>query len=134
MSSATANVYRATAVSSATILGATVTLDAGRDITVKGSNIISDKATSLIADRDITITSATSTYRENNFKSVKRSGLMGSGGFGVFIGSKSQSTKIGEQNVTQVGFTVASLAGTYHQTSSDVFSPKGGIDISTQRM
>lgn len=67
--------------------GETVPIQAGRDLTLTGSNVVADADIALIAGRDLTLEAATETYTETHFKDKKKSGLFSSGGFGVTIGS-----------------------------------------------
>jgi hypothetical protein len=78
---------------------------------VDNSSVIADQNVTLLADRNSTIESAQNTAESEAFKSVKKSGIMGSGGVGVFIGSKSQSNDLKQQNVTNTGSTIGSLGG-----------------------
>ncbi|MCV4691056.1 hemagglutinin repeat-containing protein, partial [Escherichia coli] len=55
--------------------GATVHLAAGQDLAVVGSHVASDRATTLVAGRDVTIQAATETLHEHHFKETKKSGL-----------------------------------------------------------
>jgi filamentous hemagglutinin len=63
-----------------------ITLDAGRDASVKGSSVIADNNVLIMAGRDVNITAQETAGSSSHFKEVKKSGVMGSGGFGVFIG------------------------------------------------
>ncbi|NJS37572.1 MAG: hypothetical protein HC765_16095, partial [Brachymonas sp.] len=120
-----------------TLGGNTIVLDAKRDISIKGSTLIADNNISLLADRDISITAAQNTSSSEAFKEVKKSGLMGSGGFGVFIGSKQQSTDQKQQNVTNTGSTIGSIGGdvtliagnTAKVQGSAILTPSVGGDI-----
>ena len=73
--------------------GRTIALDAGRDILLRGANVVSDTGTRLAAGNNITIEAAQNTASTSSFIETKQSGLMGSGGAGVFIGNKQQSTR-----------------------------------------
>jgi filamentous hemagglutinin len=63
--------------------GQTVVLDAGRDIQIRGANVVSDSGTTLKAINNITIQAATNSSASSSFVETKQSGLMGSGGAGV---------------------------------------------------
>ncbi|HHV49648.1 MAG TPA: hypothetical protein GXX56_11935, partial [Rhodocyclaceae bacterium] len=54
--------------------GETVLIQAGRDLTLTGSNAVADADIALIAGRDLTLEAATETYTETHFKDKKKSG------------------------------------------------------------
>jgi filamentous hemagglutinin len=95
---------------SSSLGGQTITLDAGRDIQIKGSQVIGDSNVLLLADRDITITTQQNTQTSESFKSVKSSGIM-SAGMGIMIGSQKQSDESKTQSTTNTGSTIGSIAG-----------------------
>ncbi|WP_226941545.1 hemagglutinin repeat-containing protein [Janthinobacterium violaceinigrum] len=69
--------------------GSSVTVQAGHDLQVTGSNILSDDATRLLAGNNITIDAATNTVYELHHTNTKKSGFMSSGGFGFTYGTNS---------------------------------------------
>jgi len=69
-----------------------ITLQAGNDLTVRGSNIVSDNGTSLNANNNINITSAQNTAYELHERKTKSSGLSTSGA-SVSLGTSKLSTK-----------------------------------------
>lgn len=111
------------------------------NIAVQGSNIVSTSGTTLQADGDIAITSATNTQSETHSKEVKKSGF---GASGTSIGySKSKlNQNVDSTSTTQTASTVGSVEGdvvieagkTYTQTASDVIAPQGDIDITAQKV
>lgn len=108
--------------------GATVTMNAGNDLNVTGSNVVSDTQTTLTAGNDLNITAAQNTHSSTHFEQTKESGLMGTGGFGFMIGSKQNSTDADQTNTTNAASNVGSLNGNvnlsadnhYQQTGSNV--------------
>lgn len=68
--------------------GSSVTVQAGHDLQVTGSSILSDDATKLLAGNNITIDAATNTVYELHHSSTKKSGFMSSGGIGFSYGTK----------------------------------------------
>ena len=108
--------------------GATVTMNAGNDLNVTGSNVVSDTQTTFTAGNDLNITAAQNTHSSTHFEQTKESGLMGTGGFGFMIGSKQNSTDADQTNTTNVASNVGSLNGDvnlsagnhYQQTGSNV--------------
>ncbi|EXF44646.1 putative adhesin [Pseudomonas sp. BAY1663] len=89
----------------------TVTLQAGSDLKVNGSDVVSTEQTTLRAGNDITIDGATESSFSEHFEQKKKSGLMGSGGIGITLGSA--STKSTQQNTTQTSraSTIGSVLG-----------------------
>ena len=75
-----------------TFSGETTDLVAGRDIGVKGSNVVSTNETALTAGRNLAIESVTENHAETHYKKTKQSGVFGSGGVGFTLGSKMLST------------------------------------------
>ena len=116
--------------------GVQIVIDAGRDITVRGSEVISDKSTTLVAGNNINIESATNTANSTSFSETKTKGLFSSGG-GLTFGKKQQSTDQKDQTTTAAASTVGSIGGnvnliagqTFKQVGSDVVAPKGDINI-----
>ncbi|QGL26300.1 hypothetical protein GJV52_12645 [Neisseria brasiliensis] len=119
------------------ISGAQVLIAADNDLTVRGSNVVSDGLTLLTAGNDADITAAQSSYHDSEFHQTKKSGLMGSGGIGFTIGSKKDAADSGSRTLVNHGSTVGSLTGdtvisaaqNYRQTGSTVSAPEGDVLI-----
>ncbi|WP_277950546.1 hemagglutinin repeat-containing protein [Pantoea agglomerans] len=97
--------------------GESVTVIAGRDLTVTGSAVAADRDVSLRAGRDVEIGAATETDSHYQLKEKKKSGLLGSGGIGFTIGKQSTRHEIDERGTTQ------------SQSVSTVGSSQGSVDI-----
>ncbi|WP_249655053.1 hemagglutinin repeat-containing protein [Pantoea agglomerans] len=97
--------------------GESVTVIAGRDLTVTGSAVAADRDVSLRAGRDVEIGAATETDSHYQLKEKKKSGLMSSGGIGFTIGRQSTRHEIDEKGTTQ------------SQSVSTVGSSQGSVDI-----
>ncbi|MCC7601104.1 hemagglutinin repeat-containing protein, partial [Janthinobacterium sp. FW305-129] len=69
--------------------GSSVTVQAGHDLQVTGSSILSDDATRLLAGNNITIDAATNTVYEQHHLNTKKTGFMSSGGIGFTYGTNS---------------------------------------------
>ena len=131
-----------TTAQSSTFSGDTVALRAGQDIAIKGSNVVSDQGTIVIAQRNLSIESAQETRHESHFKEDKESGIFSSGGVGFTIGSRQLSVDQQYSATTAVASTVGSTAGNvtllagqdYRQVGSDVLAPRGDIAISAQKV
>ncbi|WP_295978316.1 hemagglutinin repeat-containing protein [uncultured Variovorax sp.] len=121
-------------------LGGRNVVVSGRDVTVSGSEIIADKNAAIVARRDLTIEAAQNTRSEGAYRGTSQSGLMGSGGFGFTIGSRSQSTDTRSENTSAVRSTVGSIGGNttliagnrYMQIGSDVVAPDGDVTIAAK--
>ena len=90
--------------------GDTLTMTAGKDISLTGSVAASTKETALSAGRNISIHAAEETNKEIHKKQVKKSGLIGSG-LGFTIGSEKKKDSYDTEETTQRGSTVGSVKG-----------------------
>ena len=141
-SSLTIDQSKETLAIGSSISGDTVTLNAGKDINVQGSNVVASQDTNLNAGADIKIESAQNTLNETHFKETKQSGLMSSGGIGFTVGKRQLTTTNDTQSVTNTASTVGSVQGNtnitagkaYTQTGSDVLAPQGDINITAQQV
>ncbi|WWE19278.1 hemagglutinin repeat-containing protein [Pantoea agglomerans] len=97
--------------------GESVTVIAGRDLTVTGSAVAADQDVNLRAGRDVEIGAATETDSHYQLKEKKKSGLMSSGGIGFTIGKQSTRHEIDEKGTTQ------------SQSVSTIGSSQGSVDI-----
>jgi filamentous hemagglutinin len=114
--------------------GDTVAINAGRDIAVTGSHVVSDTGTTLQAGRDVTIAAAQETSSEQHYRKETKSGIFGGGGgIGFTIGSRMQSadqTALTPRSTTAAGGDVNIIAGNaYQQVGSDVMAPKGDVNV-----
>jgi filamentous hemagglutinin len=95
----------------ASLGGNTVTVVAGQDISVKGSNIVSDSATTLTAKRDITVAAAQSSQAGAGFKQTTTSGLLDGGGVGITLGTQEQSLARQDRSSSAAAIAIASIGG-----------------------
>ncbi|MEK0364400.1 two-partner secretion domain-containing protein [Pseudomonas sp. CBC3] len=131
-----------TLVAGTTVSGEQTYLQAGRDINVRGSNVVSSQQTILVADNNINIEAAADSVAERHDKTEKKSGLFSGGGIAVTIGSQQQSVEDESTRRTAVGSTIGSTDGdvliaagkNYRQIGSQVVAPKGDVDISAERI
>ncbi|EIY2931201.1 contact-dependent inhibition effector tRNA nuclease [Escherichia coli] len=93
--------------------GNRVTVDAGDNLTVEGSDVVADRDVSLAAGNHVDVLAATSTDTSWRFKETKKSGLMGTGGIGFTIGSSRTTHDRREAGTTQSqsASTIGSTAG-----------------------
>lgn len=98
-------------VSGSTISGEKVTITAGNDLTIKGSNVVGTKDVSLEATNNVNITSAKETGKDEHYSYTKTSGLFSGGGLGFTIGSKSEKITATDQTLGEIGSTIGSTTG-----------------------
>jgi len=123
-----------------TLSGEQTYVQAGRDINLSGSNVVSTQQTVLAADNNINVEAATDSLRERHDKTVKTSGLFSGGGIAVTLGSQTQSVKDLTTSQTAAASTVGSTQGdvlieagkAYRQVGSEVSAPKGDVNITGQ--
>jgi len=131
-----------TQASGTTLSGEQTYLQAGRDISVRGSDVVSTKQTVLVAERDVNIEAATESSSERHDKSEKKSGLFSGGGIALTMGTQQQSVKDLTTRETARASTIGSTEGDvmieagrqYRQVGSDVVAPKGDVDILAQQI
>ncbi|MDY0937418.1 hemagglutinin repeat-containing protein [Pseudomonas viridiflava] len=125
-----------------TLSGEQTYVQAGRDINLSGSNVVSTSQTILAADNNINIEAATESSSERHDKSVKKSGLFSGGGIAVTIGTQQQSVKDLTTKQTAAASTVGSTKGdvlieagnNYRQVGSQVSAPEGNVDIKAKKI
>ncbi|EFM4732918.1 hemagglutinin repeat-containing protein, partial [Escherichia coli] len=93
--------------------GSRVTVNAGDNLTVEGSDVVADRDVSLAAGNHVDVLAATSTDTSWRFKETKKSGLTGTGGIGFTIGSSKTTHDRREAGTTQSqsASTIGSTAG-----------------------
>ena len=89
-----------------TISGKNVDISADNDIELKAANIAADENVSVGAKGAVSLTPEAQRDISENYKSVKKSGIMGQG-FGVFIGSKKTTDTYEGDALTQRGTIIA---------------------------
>ncbi|MGS0638793.1 hemagglutinin repeat-containing protein [Citrobacter sp. VF227] len=101
--------------------GNSVTVNAGNNLMVKGSDVVADSDVALSAGNNVDISAATNTDTSWRFKEVKKSGLMGTGGIGVSIGSSKTTHDRREAGTTQSqsASTIGSTAGNVSITAGN---------------
>ena len=135
------DVFKSDTSASSSFSGEAVALHAGDNINIRGSNVVSDNGTSLIAGDNIKVAAARDTGYEFHERKTKKSGLSTSGA-SVTLGTQKLNTNQTSNNTSQTSSTVGSVNGdveivagkTYTQKASDVLAPRGDIDISAQKV
>ncbi|MDU5782796.1 MAG: hemagglutinin repeat-containing protein [Pantoea sp.] len=103
-------IARQTAQGSA-LSGDSVTVAAGNDLRVQGSQIAGTRDVALQAGNDLSVAGATERNSEQHLAQEKKSGLSGTGGIGFSYGTQSLKTTDTAQDVTNQGSTVGSVNG-----------------------
>ncbi|WP_191488226.1 hemagglutinin repeat-containing protein [Pseudomonas sp. FEN] len=115
--------------SSTSLTGATLSADstliqAGHDLVVSASNVVSTEQTNLQARNDIRIESGTEQFSAQHSQSTKKSGLMSSGGIGVTLGSSKNAYTQSTESQMQKASTIGSVLGSVSITAGKDLSVK----------
>lgn len=94
-----------------TVSGDTVQIQAGRDLTVQGSNIVGTNDVKLGAANNVAIGTSQDTVQSANSYEKKESGFMSNGGLSVSVGTRSMSDQQHSTDVSNTGSMVGSLNG-----------------------
>ncbi|WP_434657158.1 hemagglutinin repeat-containing protein [Chromobacterium violaceum] len=100
-----------TTAKGSSLSGDSIVLQAGRDLSVAGSSVAATHDVDLVAGRDVSIATAENRQSNHHEESVKKSGLLSSGGIGFSIGSQKQRDQVGEASVSHTSSTVGSVLG-----------------------
>ncbi|MHA6911495.1 hemagglutinin repeat-containing protein, partial [Ralstonia pseudosolanacearum] len=138
----TRNTLSETTTQGTTFSGNTTYVQAGNDINVRGSNVVSTDGTTLIGKHDVNIDAATNSTTERHLREEKKSGLFSSGGIGFTIGTQQQSQDNQDARTTAAASTVGSTNGNvaigagnhYQQVGSNVVAPQGDITIQAKKV
>ncbi|KQW54160.1 hypothetical protein ASC92_22800 [Variovorax sp. Root411] len=131
--------FNSTGVTGSSLGGKTVVLDAGNDIRIRGSNVVSDKGTELWAGNNVTIEAATQTRDSQYVREESRTGMFDGGSGWTWGRQDTRSTKKTDETIA-VGSTVGSISGNvvigagnqYRQVGSDVIAARGDVSISAR--
>ncbi|NDL32009.1 filamentous hemagglutinin N-terminal domain-containing protein [Photorhabdus laumondii subsp. laumondii] len=96
---------------STTFSGDKVTLQAGKDLNIRGSNVAGTQDVSLNAGHQLTVTTAAEAHDETHLRQEKKSGLMGTSGMGFTVGKASQKVTTDSDSQLSKGSTVGSSQG-----------------------
>lgn len=114
--------------------GDNVTVSAGNNLLLKGSNVVGDGDVSLHGGNNVDILAATNSDTSWRFKETKKSGLMGSGGIGFTIGSSKTTHDLREAGTTQSeSFSTVGSTGGSVVISAGNQAHIGGADIIAQK-
>lgn len=121
-------------VNTSSIEGDKVIIQAGRDISLTGTNAISDTGTSLSAGGNIDILAAQNTKTQSQSSQEKKSGLFGSdGGAGFTLGKQQSDDSNTSTELTHTASNVGAIdgnviitaGGSYQQTGSNIIAGMG---------
>jgi filamentous hemagglutinin len=125
-----------------TFSGNSVSLLAGNDINVSGSNVVSTADLALVANHDINIAAAANTNDETHLRDEQTSGLSSGGGVGISIGTQEQKNTDRQTGINSSASSIGSTNGNvtvvtgsdYRQTGSQLLTPEGDINITAKRV
>ena len=141
-SNTTADRVQQTTVVSSTLSGERVTVHAGQDIRIQGSDVVSSTGTTLIAKGDIVLTPAQATLEESHQHQATRSGILSTGGVGFSVGQRTENSAATTTTTTAVGTVVGSVAGDVvldagnliKQQGSQIVAPGGDVILNAKRV
>ncbi len=107
----TRNTLSETTTQGTTFSGNTTYVQAGNDINVKGSNVVSTAATALLAKNDINVEGAANTITQTHMQETKQSGLLGTGGIGFTVGTRQTKDTAADTQTVHEGSTIGSVSG-----------------------
>lgn len=114
--------------------GDSVTLQAGNNLRVQGSDIVGDNDVRLAAGNSLTVTTAEEHSQESHQRQEKKSGFSGMGGIGVSYGSQSLKVTDTAQDTTHRGSTIGSVNGSVTLSAGNDLSVHGSDLIAGQDM
>ena len=115
------------------VTGKNVSITAKRDASFTAADIAADHDVTVTAGRNVSAASADNYAHTENFKSVKKSGIFGSGGgLGFTIGTQQTKTTQDSDGLTRQGTNIAALGGNVsisagenaHISSSNILADK----------
>ena len=112
-------------VSGSQLSGDTVSLQAGRDLTVTGSSVAATQDVALSAGNNLNLQAATEQRDETHMLQEKKSGLSGTGGIGFSYGTNDTKTTDDGKSQTSVGSTVGSTQGNVTLNAGNSLTVKG---------
>lgn len=124
------------------VAGQTISMASGNDLTVLASLVQATGSIGLHADKNLNIISTGEVDTEFSYFKTKKSGIFGTGGFGLTVGSRSLTQTSNASTTTQTGSAVSSLLGDinlssgeqYTQLSSELIAPTGNISINAKEV
>ena len=102
-----------------------LTLVAGRDLTISGSQAAATGNVTLAAGNNLNITDASARHEETHLREEKKSGFSGTGGVGVSYGRQSVKTTDDAASLSSVGSLVGSTQGNVQLSAGNALTIKG---------
>jgi Haemagluttinin repeat. len=114
--------------------GDTVTINAGNNLNVSGSQVVGTNDVNLKAGKDINIDAAEESYFRKEKTTKKKSGLMSSGGLGFTIGKEKESLKQTDTEQAYLGSVVGSTDGNVNINAGKNINVKASDVIAKQNI
>ncbi|MCX8639006.1 hemagglutinin repeat-containing protein [Gilliamella sp. B3172] len=114
------------------LYGDSVTIAAGNNLSVTGSQVVGTHDVNLKAGNNIDIDAAEESYYRKQETKTKKSGLMSSGGIGVTIGHEKENLKQTDSEQAYLGSTVGSTEGNVSIQAGKDITVKGSDIIAKQ--
>ncbi|MEJ5076495.1 hemagglutinin repeat-containing protein [Erwinia sp. MYb535] len=124
----------ATQATASNVTGDSVTLLAGNNLTVRGSNVAGENDVRLAAGNNLTLDTAEEQRQENHLIKESKSGLMGTGGIGFSYGRQSVKTTDDGNSTAHAISTVGSSAGSLSLEAGNDLSARSAELIAAKEM
>ena len=108
-----------------TFSGDAVTMQAGNNLLIQGSDVVAENDMRLAAGNDLTLTTADEYGEESHQRQEKKSGLSGTGGIGFSYGTQALKVTDTLTERTQRGSTVGSVKGNVSLGAGNTLTVKG---------
>ncbi|WP_286304163.1 hemagglutinin repeat-containing protein [Methylophaga marina] len=114
-----------------------IAVNSATNINVKGSQVLADEGIQFNASKDINITATKQSFNESHYIKEKKSGLSGTGGAGISIGTREMNTENDIKQLVHSKSTIGALNGdismvageAFHQKNSDLIAAKSDVDV-----
>ncbi|WP_310649320.1 hemagglutinin repeat-containing protein [Pectobacterium aroidearum] len=103
--------YDATLANGSSLGGENISVSAGNNLNITGSDVAADRDLALRAGNDLNVTAAEESRDSWSLKKTTKSGLMSSGGIGFFVGSIKESSTSDTAALTHNNSTLGSVDG-----------------------
>ncbi|WP_350316578.1 hemagglutinin repeat-containing protein [Pectobacterium aroidearum] len=103
--------YDATLANGSSLGGENISVSAGNNLNITGSDVAADRDLALRAGNDLNVTAAEESRDSWSMKKTTKSGLMSSGGIGFFVGSIKESSTSDTAALTHNNSTLGSVDG-----------------------
>lgn len=103
--------YDATLANGSSLGGENISISAGNNLNITGSDVAADRDLALRTGNDLNVTAAEESRDSWSMKKTTKSGLMSSGGIGFFVGSIKESSTSDTAALTHNNSTLGSING-----------------------